>query len=179
MISSFTYPDERGARRRSGATGCVGGAAAKFTWEYDTPVGSAAKRVSAERRTQQGWLRAGRRTSRGHRPLGLIGRRVEPLRRRCIAAVVHCTGYRLDYQALVDLPGLYGDRGYPVQERGAATHHPGLFFLGLPWMVKWQSAVLCGIAEDAKHVVACIAARILPEPVPTQLLLAAWRDIAR
>lgn len=76
-----------------------------------------------------------------------------------ITTVIYCTGYRLNYQALIDLSDLYGDRGYPIQERGAATHHPGLFFLGLSWMYKWKSAVLCGIAEDAEYVANCIGTR--------------------
>ena len=80
-----------------------------------------------------------------------------------VTSVIHCTGYKLNFQAMIDLPSdtdldnaapLYsGETGYPIQERGAATHHPGLFFLGLSWMYKWKSAVLCGIAEDAEHVV--------------------------
>ena len=75
------------------------------------------------------------------------------LREEGINTVIHCTGYQLNFQALLDLPDLYGEHNYPIQERGAATHHPGLFFLGLSWMYKWKSAVLCGIAEDAQHVV--------------------------
>lgn len=76
-----------------------------------------------------------------------------------ITTVIFCTGYKLNYQALVDLPDLYGDRDYPIQERGVATNHPGLFFLGLSWMYKWKSAVLCGIAEDSEHVVNCVTKR--------------------
>ena len=76
-----------------------------------------------------------------------------------ITTVIYCTGFRLNYQALVDLPDLYDDRDYPIQARGAATNHRGLFFLGLSWMYKWNSAVLCGIAEDANHVVDGITKR--------------------
>ena len=76
-----------------------------------------------------------------------------------INTVIFCTGYKLNYRALVDLPDLYGDSDYPIQERGVATNHPGLFFLGLSWMHKWKSAVLCGIAEDSEHVVNCITKR--------------------
>jgi pyochelin synthetase len=76
-----------------------------------------------------------------------------------ITTIIWCTGYKLNYQALVDLSDLYGARGYPIQERGAATNHPGLFFLSLHWMYKWKSSILCGIAEDAKHVVDCITKR--------------------
>ena len=50
------------------------------------------------------------------------------LREEGISTVIHCTGYKLNFQDIVDLPKLYGAKGYPIQERGAATNHPGLFF---------------------------------------------------
>ena len=64
---------------------------------------------------------------------------------RICGSVVWCTGYTLNFQSLCDLPNLYGPRGYPIQARGQAIHHPGIFFLGLHWMHKWKSAIFCGI----------------------------------
>jgi hypothetical protein len=66
-------------------------------------------------------------------------------------SIIWCTGYALNFQSLCDLPNLYGPRGYPIQERGAANHHPGIFFLGLHWMHKWKSAIFCGI-----HMYLCV-----------------------
>ena len=119
------------------------------------------------------------------------------LREAGISTVIHCTGYKLNFQALIDLPDLYGEQNYPIQERGAATHHPGLYFLGLSWMYKWKSAVLCGIAEDAQHVARLaterseqysasrgsrepvsrrVSVRMLPERTPEQLTGIAWQQ---
>ena len=48
------------------------------------------------------------------------------------------------------------EMGYPVTDRGA-TSVPGLYFMGLNWMVKRKSGLLCGVGEDARHVAAHIA----------------------
>jgi len=56
----------------------------------------------------------------------------------------------------VDLPILDSD-GFPVQKRGV-TDHPGLFFVGLPWLYKQKSGLLAGVGEDADHVASVIAA---------------------
>ena len=45
--------------------------------------------------------------------------------------------------------------GYPVTDRGA-TDVPGLYFMGLNWMVKRKSGLLFGVGDDARHVAAHI-----------------------
>ena len=45
---------------------------------------------------------------------------------------------------------------YPVTDRGA-TSVPGLYFMGLNWMVKRKSGLLYGVGDDAQHVAAHIA----------------------
>ncbi len=73
-----------------------------------------------------------------------------------IGSILWATGFRPDY-SWVDLPLVDGD-GWAVQERGV-TPHPGLYVVGLNWLHKRKSALLCGVGEDAEHVVAHLAAR--------------------
>ena len=48
------------------------------------------------------------------------------------------------------------DRGEPFHRRGV-TSCAGLYFLGLPWLHKLKSSVLCGIGDDAAHLADHIA----------------------
>jgi putative flavoprotein involved in K+ transport len=73
-----------------------------------------------------------------------------------IGSILWATGFRPDY-SWVDLPLVDGD-GWAVQERGV-TPYPGLYVVGLNWLHKRKSALLCGVGEDAEHVVAHLAAR--------------------
>ena len=73
-----------------------------------------------------------------------------------ITTIIWATGYQYDF-GLVNLPVLDGD-GYPLQERGA-TDHPGLFFVGMPWLFKLKSGLLAGVGDDAAHIASVIAAR--------------------
>ena len=73
-----------------------------------------------------------------------------------IGSILWATGFRPDY-SWVDLPLVDAD-GWAVQERGV-TGHPGLYVVGLNWLHKRKSALLCGVGEDAEHVVAHLAAR--------------------
>ena len=47
--------------------------------------------------------------------------------------------------------------GFPVQEDGASTRVPGLFFVGVPWMRARKSPLLMGVGEDAEVVVERLA----------------------
>jgi hypothetical protein len=60
---------------------------------------------------------------------------------------------RLDF-SLVQLPVLDND-GYPIQKRGV-TDHPGLYFVGLPWLHNARSGLLSGLAQDAGHIATAI-----------------------
>ncbi len=53
--------------------------------------------------------------------------------------------------------------GYPIHERGVSAF-PGLYFIGLHWLHKAKSALLCGVGEDAEHVVAMIHKERLDGP---------------
>lgn len=71
-----------------------------------------------------------------------------------IAIVVWATGFSYDF-SWIDFP-VRDETGYPVTDRGAASV-PGLYFMGLDWMVKRKSGLLYGVADDARHVAAHIA----------------------
>ena len=58
-----------------------------------------------------------------------------------IGAVIWATGYGVDF-GWIDIPVLDA-RGEPVH-RGGITDVPGLYFLGLPWLSKMNSAFLSG-----------------------------------
>ena len=68
-----------------------------------------------------------------------------------VTSIVWATGYRLDF-SWIDLPGLSDDDGYPYHQRGI-TQHPGLSFLGLPWLHTEASSLLLGMETDAPHLV--------------------------
>lgn len=79
-----------------------------------------------------------------------------------ITSVVWATGFRRDF-GWIDAPVL-DDRGEPIHRRGV-TECPGLYFLGLPWLHKLKSSVLCGVGDDAAHLadqIASSAARRRP-----------------
>ena len=71
-----------------------------------------------------------------------------------ITSVVWATGFRYDL-GWIRLPVL-DEAGEPVHRRGV-THCPGLYFLGLAWLHKLKSSVLCGVGEDAAYLVERIA----------------------
>jgi putative flavoprotein involved in K+ transport len=74
-----------------------------------------------------------------------------------VATVIWCTGFLLDF-SWIELP--VADRfGFPMQHRGVATSHPGLYFLGLPFLYSLSSGLLGGVGRDAAHVVDHIAGR--------------------
>jgi putative flavoprotein involved in K+ transport len=74
-----------------------------------------------------------------------------------IAVVVWATGFRRDYSWL-SAPVLDAD-GEPEHEHGI-TAAPGLYFLGLRWQSRRSSSFLDGVAGDAEHVTAHLAARL-------------------
>lgn len=71
-----------------------------------------------------------------------------------ITSVVWATGFRRDF-GWIDAPVL-DDRGEPIHRRGV-TGCAGLYFLGLPWLHKLKSSVLCGVGDDAAHLADHIA----------------------
>lgn len=73
-----------------------------------------------------------------------------------ITTVIWAAGYSFDFN-LVKLAVTDGD-GFPVQQRGV-TAHPGLYFVGLPWLHTQKSGLLLGVGEDAAYIAAHIADR--------------------
>lgn len=66
-----------------------------------------------------------------------------------INTVIWTTGYRPDY-SWVHAP-VFDDMGFPMQTDGH-TPVPGLYFMGVHFQRKQQSAVLYGVGEDAEIV---------------------------
>ena len=71
-----------------------------------------------------------------------------------ITSVIWATGFEFDF-SLVKLPA-FDEDGYPVQHRGV-TAHPGLYFVGLPFLHTRKSGLLFGVGDDAAHVASAIA----------------------
>jgi putative flavoprotein involved in K+ transport len=67
-----------------------------------------------------------------------------------ITSILWASGFRPDY-SWIDL-ALTDAQGWAVQERGV-TAHAGLYVVGLNWLYKRKSALLCGVGEDAEHIV--------------------------
>jgi putative flavoprotein involved in K+ transport len=66
-----------------------------------------------------------------------------------IRTVVWATGFTFDFD-LLKVPVL-DKNGFPIQERGV-TRHPGLSFVGMPWMPSIKPGTLAGAGESAKHI---------------------------
>ncbi|MDE0059673.1 MAG: NAD(P)-binding domain-containing protein [Defluviicoccus sp.] len=68
-----------------------------------------------------------------------------------VTTVIWATGFSYDF-SWIDFPVRDG-MGYPVTDRGT-TSVPGLYFIGLNWMVKRKSGLLYGVGDDARYVAA-------------------------
>jgi putative flavoprotein involved in K+ transport len=71
------------------------------------------------------------------------------LRQAGIGTIIWAIGQTFDY-SMVKLP-VVDDFGFPVTSRGV-TRFPGLYFLGMPWLYKQKSGLLCGVGEDAAYL---------------------------
>ncbi len=69
--------------------------------------------------------------------------------REGISTVIWTSGYRPDYD-WVHFP-VFDDMGFPIQMDGQSSV-PGLYFMGVHFQRKAQSAVLYGVGEDAELV---------------------------
>ena len=74
-----------------------------------------------------------------------------------VGAVVWCTGFTADF-SWIRLPVVDGS-GRPVHDRGVSPVR-GLYFVGLPWLHKSKSGLICGVEEDAAFIARDIASRI-------------------
>ena len=79
----------------------------------------------------------------------------------CVSSVIWATGFRFDF-SWVKLPA-FDEDGFPVQKRGV-TEFPGLYFIGLPFLLNPKSGLLFGVGDDAAHVAKHIITRTVPDP---------------
>ena len=77
------------------------------------------------------------------------------LRDAGVATVIWATGYALDF-GWVDIP-VFDESGTPIHRRGV-TDVPGLYFLGLQWLSRMESALINGVGYDAAYLADHIAA---------------------
>jgi len=70
-----------------------------------------------------------------------------------ICTIIWACGYNME--SLIRLP-IMDSHGFPITDRGV-TRFPSLFFLGMPWMNKFKSGLLMGIAESAQYLAEMIA----------------------
>ena len=76
-----------------------------------------------------------------------------------VTAIIWATGFSYDF-SWIDFP-VCDEMGYPVTNRGA-TIMPGLYFIGLNWMVARKSGLLYGVGDDARHVASHVAQYLAP-----------------
>ena len=74
-----------------------------------------------------------------------------------VTNVIWCTGFRRDF-SMIDL-SIFGDDGYPHEDRGVVPAAPGLYFVGLVFQSNVLSTLIGGVGKDAKYVVNQIVAR--------------------
>jgi putative flavoprotein involved in K+ transport len=75
-----------------------------------------------------------------------------------LGAVIFTGGFRPDYDSWVHCSGAFDDLGFPVQQDGASSVLPGLYFVGVHFLRKRKSSLLIGVGEDATVVAEEIAA---------------------
>jgi putative flavoprotein involved in K+ transport len=85
------------------------------------------------------------------------GRSSESVDLTGFGAVVFAGGFRPDYGTWVKVPGAFDEHGFPLHVHGASTAALGLYFVGVHFLRKRKSSLLCGVAEDAAIVAAAIA----------------------
>lgn len=87
-------------------------------------------------------------------PLRIDSRAELDFAREGINTLIWTSGYRPAY-GWVHLP-IFDDLGFPIQKDGRSSV-PGLYFMGVHFQRKAQSAVLYGVGEDAEVVASDIA----------------------
>jgi putative flavoprotein involved in K+ transport len=75
-----------------------------------------------------------------------------------ISSIVWATGFKFDF-SWVNLP-IFDEDGFPVVEWGV-TEHPGLYFIGLPFLRTSGSGLLSGVGADSAHIAEHLSSRIL------------------
>lgn len=70
-----------------------------------------------------------------------------------INTIVWATGFTNDF-SFIKLP-VTDSKGYPIQVGGVSSH-PGLYFVGMPWMPTLKTGMLSGVGESAARVVSAM-----------------------
>lgn len=77
-----------------------------------------------------------------------------------LGSVLLATGYRPGYSETILHPEAFDTLGYPLQQDGASTVLPDLYFIGVHFLRKRKSALLLGVGEDASLVARQVADRV-------------------
>ncbi|MCP4381373.1 MAG: hypothetical protein GY798_08145 [Hyphomicrobiales bacterium] len=78
---------------------------------------------------------------------------------RNFGTVLFTGGFRPDFRSWLPWPDAFDDQGFPLQRDGTSTVVDGIHFVGLHFLRKRKSALLCGVGEDAGIVAETIATR--------------------
>ena len=87
------------------------------------------------------------------------------------ATVVWCTGSLPDL-GWIDIPGVVGDDGRPIEHRGLASGCRGLAFVGMPMQYSIASPTLMGMDRDAAYVVDMLESAHVEAPLGASELAA-------
>ncbi|MDX1620198.1 MAG: NAD(P)-binding domain-containing protein [Nitriliruptorales bacterium] len=71
--------------------------------------------------------------------------------------VIWCTGFKQDF-SWIRLP-VFGEDGWPHEERGVVADAPGLYFMGLAVQFSFASMLFVGVGQDAAYIADHIATR--------------------
>lgn len=74
-----------------------------------------------------------------------------------VGSIVWCTGFSADFSWITS--PILDDAGKPAHDRGV-SHVDGIYFVGFPWLHRRKSGIICGVEEDASHVVDHITSRL-------------------
>jgi putative flavoprotein involved in K+ transport len=77
-----------------------------------------------------------------------------------IGSVLFTGGFRPDFTSWIPWPTAFDDHGFPKQTDGASDIVDGLYFVGLHFLRKRKSGLLCGVGEDAAVLAERIADRL-------------------
>jgi putative flavoprotein involved in K+ transport len=88
--------------------------------------------------------------------------------REPVDAIILATGYRPSLDYLRELGALDAD-GVPLHVRGISCTHVGLVYLGLEFQRSFASNTLRGVSQDARAVIAPLAAWIRDAPAKVGL----------
>lgn len=69
-----------------------------------------------------------------------------------VGAVIFAGGFRPDYRRWIQIPGAFDDLGFPIHVEGTSSVADALCFVGVHFLRKRKSSLLCGVGEDAAIV---------------------------